>query len=470
MHSASPCRPTSLPSDIWVVVIQFVDKPTTKSLSLVDKLLREVALPIIFNTLKITTPSCTRSVGSRLYLEDLLRRIHGIGSVPHICNAVRRLNLVSWHIDVLERDTSVDDVHLDTIKLISTVHEAIVQLVSMLPHLYRLDCRSNSITPSLSSVLGSSTLEFLSIRSVPSDLPKAHLTAFPPSLQIFEYHAPFSQQEDIIDLVFAQANQFTSLYVPVHTLARHTDFSATKFHKLQKLTVFDSNQLVPPINGEKLYEFFNFVPNLRELRVIFGFFSVSASPAFSPHTMLPNLESLTAPPSVANDILSFGAPLKKIHIFTTTYPSDFPNDFQIVSKDIKHVLYDGALEDPNVELTHLACMFPNATSVKITLTRERQATHEEIYDAVMDILPNLPHLKQCSVFDLWGPPNDLHKQLTPGFHCPVGRNSDPKYRAHPTLEDVQILSWYRWIWLPEDGWRACDLHYDVAPVDLFRTL
>lgn len=66
-----------------------------------------------------------------------------------------------------------------------------------------------------------------------------------------------------------------------------------------------------------------------------------------------------------------------------------------------------------------------------------------------------------------GHPTDLERHRTAGFHCPVGRAADSKYRAHPMLEDVQILSWYRWIWIPEDGWRACDLHY--APVNLLRT-
>lgn len=279
------------------------------------------------------------------------------------------------------KDATIYSTDAEIIKLISIVYEAIAQLVSSLPRLYRLDCQSCSLTPTLaSSITGSATLEFLRIKFIHMKHPRLHLRTFPPSLHIFEYRAFYPFPEDIAALVFSQANQFTSLSLPVFIiLAGRTDSSTSNFHKLQKLTVVHYHKIVlsSSIVAEKFSNFFSLMPNLRELHMIVNLSpptNLDSAAVFSP-TLLRNLESLTAPPSMANDIISFGPPLKKIHIFAI-HPNEFPNDFKLISKGVKYVAYDGPLEDPEKELTHLARMFPNATSVQITATRQHRATHE----------------------------------------------------------------------------------------------
>lgn len=68
---------------------------------------------------------------------------------------------------------------------------------------------------------------------------------------------------------------------------------------------------------------------------------------------------------------------------------------------------------------------------------------------VLSILPRFRHLKRCTVSLMQKFPSG-HGDLP--SYCPVGRVGDPKYRSHPTLEEVQIFSFYRWIWCPNDGW------------------
>lgn len=75
---------------------------------------------------------------------------------------------------------------------------------------------------------------------------------------------------------------------------------------------------------------------------------------------------------------------------------------------------------------------------------------------VLSILPEFRQLKQFTVSITGRIPPECGS-LTP--YCPVGRVDDPKYRSHPTLEELQILSPHRWIWCPTDGWRSVHSPY-----------
>lgn len=83
---------------------------------------------------------------------------------------------------------------------------------------------------------------------------------------------------------------------------------------------------------------------------------------------------------------------------------------------------------------------------------------------MLSILPKFSQLKEIEVFDSLRDPWKVYHARFEDY-CPVGRSDDRMYRSHPTLQEVQILSWYRWIWLPEDGWRAIELR--EIPPDYF---
>lgn len=104
-----------------------------------------------------------------------------------------------------------------------------------------------------------------------------------------------------------------------------------------------------------IHNFLSLAPNLCELRIMGNIHS--KTPLILSDTMIPNLESLMAHLHIANNIV-LGRALEKIRIFTFKQ-RELRKDYTVVSQNIKHVTYNGALNDPEEELAHLAHVFPN---------------------------------------------------------------------------------------------------------------
>lgn len=184
----------------------------------------------------------------------------------------------------------------------------------------------------------------------------------------------------------------------------------------------DASVIISNHQVDNLRKFLRIAPNLCELRIVSNIFP--KIPFIIPDTAIPRLKTLIAPAWIANGIVP-GRPLAKLHILTYE-PDDFRENYTVVSRDIKHVVYFGLLDKPEEIFSHMAHVFPEISNVEILVRTIYE--EEEISDAMLSVLPRFHHLKQCTVVYPVEKSLDEYNVVPPC--CPVGRIDDPKYRSH----------------------------------------
>ncbi|GJJ14553.1 hypothetical protein Clacol_008818 [Clathrus columnatus] len=453
----------SLPSDVWLNVIHFIgeDKCSLQTLSSVNNFIRDLALPALFHTIQLVIPNSNQPKTLHVFQEKLLRRIRGISLTLHISSHIRYLKLVYWrpshenHVySAYFKQLDIQD-HIS--KLTPIIYQLIVDLIPNLPRLYRLDLKECCLTQgSLASICRSKSLEFLRLNGfvLKSGIldPDTKVLTFS-NLHILEYCpgiAPGPSNNNMIASLLRPTSRFTVLCLPLSDISLLLHNTTGKLLQLQKLTIFErfpSNNNAN--NNEEIYSLLSLTPDLRELHLIGKIYGNIHS--ILPSTIVPRLESLTATPVIANCIAS-GRALNNIHILS--FPQHtFLKSYNAVIKEATNVSYDSMLADPRKEFSHLSHMFPNASTLRITA---------EISDAILSVLPKFSRLRQCGVFDTGRCPTDMDRDRA---CCPIGRRDNPTYRCHPTIQDLQILSWYRWRWISKDGWRLVTVKY--SPFDFW---
>lgn len=392
------------------------------------------------------------------------KQIEGINSSPHILNVIHQLRLFGWPFSAQDEVEGVDsDSQTEEVNKFRNLYKGLMELISAIPNLYHFHCR-NCVLPLalILRVRSISSLRTLYLYRHITSSPVHNLTnlqVIPSSLHVFEYspelridfptYRPY--QTDIFKLFIHLLDQFTILSFPFYLLAdllADITLPAT-FLKLRKLSIFQVKHDVSVAQCDRLkrciYKFLERTPTLRELRIHARIYSPERM-TFSPAS-IPDLEVLIAPMGIANDIAK-GRTLRKICILGVS-DAKISDTYTVLHDDIEDVCYDGALVDPERDLPHLANMFPNATTLNITFT---QTKYTNLVDTALSVLPKFSRLKSCLILNVLMIPAEYRRSsgpLSPYFT--LGRAEDPKYRSHPTLEDIQILS-TRWVWDPELGY------------------
>lgn len=265
---------------------------------------------------------------------------------PSFMSAIRRINL-----EDLEPTSLPYDQHIPPVAF-----QEILNLIATLPKLYRLDCQHFFIASEfLSAISRSPNLKFLRLIDV-TVIPGIHPRI--PDLHTLEYYSrAFQNRGNLLHKV----DQLTTLCFPWVDLRHTLNNMPTELPRLEKLTLIYV-YWNPDWNSaqEDLFNFFRNTPNLREFHITGHVVDLSL---VLPDSLIPNLRSLTAPSGIAQGIVSGRRPLESIHILAF---GSFLNRYNIISKGITKVAYSNILGTPQIEFSHLACMFPNVTSLRIT--------------------------------------------------------------------------------------------------------
>lgn len=380
-----------LPADVWLYIFQILNgENAVISLASVNKFLRDIGLPVLFRTLVLFAPKSIYSETSSR-LKRTIQRVRDINSSPQVLNVIRRLTLVHWYICPYDDNmsdpstTESDDYSLDEsnfnlplypnrdeiFKFKFDGYREIVALISHLPKLDHLACHHCSFTSeSLSLIFCVPNLRSLHLHDhtmMRNDSAGCQVAVTNSSLCVFQYsRAHRSDKTSVVELFIPLIGQLIVSSFPLNVLTHilaDTNLPIT-LPKLQKLSTFNVN-LGDPDNHDDLNHFRNFLsltPNLRELRIVSDIHM--KTPFIIPDTVIPHLKTLMAPSFIANCIAS-GRALEKLHILVFRL-WEFRKSYTVVSRDIKHVLYHGAL-DSLEDLAHLAQLFPEASTLEITV-------------------------------------------------------------------------------------------------------
>lgn len=229
-HDSLPSRRClkPLPSDIWLQIIRLAAYEFNIShLSSVNHFLREITKPLLFNPVVLCRLSPRIATDDDLpCLEDVVERIRGINSSPHILNVIHQLTLFEWSFPLQDQAEDVDsdttDEEDEDSLLIRSSYRALSELILNVPNPCHFECRDCTLPPDFYfHVVGISSLRTLRLSEVHEHTTSSpviistELRAIPSSLHVFEYqpskrfsaYGPY--EADIVKMFIHLAGQFT---------------------------------------------------------------------------------------------------------------------------------------------------------------------------------------------------------------------------------------------------------------------